>query len=51
MIKIFSKLMAPVVLIVSPSPYSGAQQIADIKKLWEQKYNLVPPVFKRYTVL
>ena len=42
MIKIFCKLVALLALLVLTSPYLYAQQTAGIKKLWEQKYNLVP---------
>src|SRR5687768_3645138 len=42
MIKIFCRLMAGVMILVSSSAHLPAQQMTNIKKIWEQKYNLVP---------
>ena len=41
--KIFSKLVLVVMFLVSSSSPLPAQQMANSKKIWEQKYNLVPP--------
>ena len=42
MIKIFSKLVAGVIFLLLSSPHLPAQQIANLEKIWGQKYNLVP---------
>ena len=41
--KIFCKLVFGVMFLVSLSSHLPAQQMANAKKIWEQKYNLVPP--------
>jgi len=42
MITIFCKLVLVIMFIVSSSLHLPAQQMADVKKIWGQKYNLVP---------
>jgi len=42
MIRVCCRLLAGVIFLVSLSIHLSAQQITNIKKIWEQKYNLVP---------
>ena len=42
MIKFLCTLITGVILLVSLPTHLSAQQIPNIKKIWEQKYNLVP---------